>query len=175
MKNLQTKLNLIESHQNIVSEEIYQSLHHSSSRDDVKMEKDSNNNATVTTTTATITNNNITTSTKVKSTTIQKPIDIKNNASAAATAKNVKLVENSNIKSSDNVVAAAVSQLPSGTNTLKRKRETKSPTKQAADSTTFFESSKKQQQDQQLPSPTVATILVSKTKTKSGLPLLLKK
>lgn len=154
MKNLQTKLNLIENHQNIVSEEIYQSLH---SRD-VKMEKDSNNN---TATSTTPTTNTI--STKVKSkidkTTIQKPIDIKNSAVSSGGGKSVKIVEQT-----------------SGTNTLKRKRETKSPTNQTA---APCELSKKQQQHQdqqsELPSPTVATILVSKTKTKSGLPLLLKK
>ena len=144
-----------------MSEELYHTLH---CHDDVKMdEKDSNNNATTTIP-----------STKVKSkidkaTLIQKPIDIKHSA-----AKAVKIVEN-NSKSFENTIS---SLLQSGTNTLKRKRETKSPTKQAADSTTY-ESSKKQQQqqEQQLLSPTVATILVStkSTKTKSGLPLLLKK
>lgn len=129
-------------------------------------EKDSNNNTATSITTTTITT---LPSTKVKSkidktTMIQKPIDIKNSASKAE--NNSKSFENTSLLSS---------QLQSGT--LKRKRETKSPTKQAADSTTY-ESSKKQQQEQQqqLLSPTVATILVStKTKTKSGLPLLLKK
>lgn len=165
MRNLQTKLNLIETHQSIVSEEIYQSLHCR----DVKMnEKDSNNNTATSITTTTITT---LPSTKVKSkidktTMIQKPIDIKNSASKAE--NNSKSFENTSLLSS---------QLQSGTNTLKRKRETKSPTKQqAADSTTYESSKKQQQEQQQLLSPTVATILVStKTKTKSGLPLLLKK
>lgn len=130
-------------------------------------EKDSNNNTATSITTTTITT---LPSTKVKSkidktTMIQKPIDIKNSASKAE--NNSKSFENTSLLSS---------QLQSGTNTLKRKRETKSPTKQAADSTTYESSKKQQQEQQQLLSPTVATILVStKTKTKSGLPLLLKK
>lgn len=150
-----------------MSEELYHTLH--CRRDDVvKMdEKDSNNNATITTIPSTKVKSKID-----KANMIQKPIDIKNSA-----AKAVKIVEN-NSKSFENTSSSSL--LQSGTNTLKRKRETKSPTKQAADSTTY-ESSKKQQQqqqqEQQLLSPTVATILVStkSTKTKSGLPLLLKK
>jgi hypothetical protein len=169
-------LNLIENHQSIVSEEIYQSLH---SRDGAKMRKDSNNNnaTAAATTITTTTNTSLSTSTKVKSkidktTTIQKPVDIINSMAG----KSVKIVEN---KSGDMIP----SQLQSGTNTLKRKRETKSPTKYSqADSTTSEMSKKQQQQEpeqehqqQQQTSPTVATILVSKTKSKSGLPLLLKK
>lgn len=141
----------------MVSEEIYQSLH---GRNVKMMEKDSNNNDNAVATTTTITTTTNTSSTKAmskidKTTTIQKPIDIKNSSGMS-----VKIVE---------------TQLQT-TNTLKRKRETKSPTKQADADSTTNDSIKKQptEQPQQM-SPTVATILVSKTKTKSGLPLLLKK
>lgn len=135
----------------MISEEIYQSLH----RRDVKIEKDNNNNTTTTTSTP---------STKVikidKAAAIQKqPIDIER------VSKSVKIVDNRSAESS--------ASMHSATNTLKRKREAKSPTKQIA----AVESGKKQQHDTQPTSPnqTIATILVSKTKTKSGLPLLLKK
>lgn len=156
MKNLQTKLNLIENHQNMVSEEIYQSLHNR----DVKIEKDNNNNTTT----------NITTpSTKViKIDKASAPIH-KQTVDIDRANKSVKIVDNIHSKPNEQGNAS----LQSGTNTLKRKREAKSPTKQI----TEVESSKKQQHDNQPTSPnqTIATILVSKTKTKSGLPLLLKK
>lgn len=59
--------------------------------------------------------------------------------------------------------------VPSGQQTLKRKRDSKSPsTRTAVESPSSDATSRKQSQ-------TTATILVSKTKTKSGLPLLLKK
>lgn len=56
-----------------------------------------------------------------------------------------------------------------GVQTLKRKRDSKSPTsKTVLESPSSDATSRKQSQ-------TTATILVSKTKTKTGLPLLLKK
>lgn len=161
LKNLQTKLNLIENHQNMVSEEIYQSLHNR--ENNVKIEKDNNNNTTSTTITTPSTK--VLKIDKTAAAAIQKqPVDIDR------ASKSVKIVENIiHSKASEQQSSAA---LQSGTNTLKRKREAKSPTKQA----TTVESSKKQQHDNQPTSPnqTIATILVSKTKTKSGLPLLLK-
>jgi hypothetical protein len=136
----------------MVSEEIYQSLH--SRETNVKLEKDNNNNTTITTPSTKVIKID-----KTAAAAIQKqPVDIDR------ASKCVKIVEN---------IKASEQPLQSGTNTLKRKREAKSPTKQV----TAVESSKKQQHDTQPTSPnqTIATILVSKTKTKSGLPLLLKK
>lgn len=129
------------------SEEIYNSLHNTN----LKIEKDRNNNSTI--------------STKGKPK-IDKPTN-KNESNdtvvAVASAKEKKNVKISDTKSS--IVSESC-----GTNTLKRKRDAKSPVK-CADSQLEQESSKKQSGSSQ----TTATILVSKTKTKSGLPLLLKK
>jgi ribosomal protein S21 len=58
---------------------------------------------------------------------------------------------------------------PSGTQTLKRKRDSKSPSAKVT-----IESPSSDATSRKL-SSTTATILVSKTKTKTGLPLLLKK
>lgn len=140
----------------MVSEEIYQSLHNR----DVKIEKDNNNNTTTITTPST----KVIKIDKSAATAIQKqPVDIDR------ASKSVKIVDNVHSKATEQGSAS----LQSGTNTLKRKRDAKSPTKQIAE----VESNKKQQHDNQPTSPnqTIATILVSKTKTKSGLPLLLKK
>jgi len=131
------------------SEEIYNSLHNTN----LKIEKDRNNNSTI--------------STKGKPK-IDKPTN-KNESNdtvvAVASAKEKKNVKISDTKSS--IVSESC-----GTNTLKRKRDAKSPIK-CADSQLEQESSKKQQSGSS--QTTTATILVSKTKTKSGLPLLLKK
>lgn len=126
-------MNLIENHQSMFSEEIYNSLHNT----DLKIEKDRNNNSTI--------------STKGKPKIDKQTNKNESNDAAVASAK-----EKKNVKISES----------SGTNTLKRKRDAKSPVK-CADSPLEQESSKKQQN--------TATILVSKTKSKSGLPLLLKK
>lgn len=136
----------------MVAEEIYNSLHNR----EIKVAKDSNNN-----------NNNInsTISTKAKPKIdkhIHKPNEIND-----PTTKEKKCVKISDTKSSP---ASDSSQLQSGTNTLKRKRESKSPMKMI-DSPPDEESNKKLSSSSQ----TIATILVSKTKTKTGLPLLLKK
>lgn len=55
-----------------------------------------------------------------------------------------------------------------GVQTLKRKRDAKSPSAKVTESPSSDATSRKQSQ-------TTATILVSKTKTKTGLPLLMKK
>lgn len=145
LQNLQTKLNLIESHQSIVSEEIYNSLH---SNMDIKIEKDSNNNDSTISTKASKPN---------------KLIDIPTSTAAVSTTK-----EKKNVKIADSKTNTVVSE----SNTLKRKRDSKSPSKSADSSAQPAESNKKQSNSS---SQTIATILVSKTKTKSGLPLLLKK
>lgn len=133
LQNLQTKFNLIENHQNMFSEKIYNSVHHC----DQSIDKDRNNNSTTMTT-------------KAKSKVIDK-IPLKMNEN-----KNVKLADPKNESSS-------------GMQTLKRKRDAKSPSaKVTVESPSSDASSRKL-------STTTATILVSKTKTKTGLPLLLKK
>lgn len=131
LQNLQTKLNLIENHQSIISEEIYNSLH----QRDPTTDTDRNNNST--------------------------------NAAKANTQRfaqksneNLEPKHEGILKDKKNVV-----EPPMGT--LKRKREAKSPSK-TVESPSSDASSRKQ-------SSTTATILVSKTKTKTGLPLLLKK
>lgn len=133
LQNLQTKLNLIENHQNVFSDEIFNSFH----QRDLTIDKDKNNNST-------------TISTKAKS----KIID---NCSQ-------KMNETKNVK-----IADSKSEMLSGMQTLKRKRDSKSPSaKMTVESPSSDATSRKQ-------STTTATILVSKTKTKTGLPLLLKK
>lgn len=145
----------------MVSEEIYQSLHNR--ENNVKIEKDNNNNTTITTPSTKVLKIDKTAAAIQK----QQPIEIDR------ASKSVKIVENKIHSKASEQSSTAPPPLQSGMNTLKRKREAKSPTKQ----TTTVESSKKQQHDTQPTSPnqTIATILVSKTKTKSGLPLLLKK
>lgn len=136
LQNLQTKLKLIENHQSIFSEEIYNSLQRNATT-----EKDSNNNSTVIT--------------KGKTNVIEKSAQ-KSTEGVLRDRKNVvKIID----PKSD----------PSGIQTLKRKRDAKSPSsKITIESPTSDATSRKQSQ-------TTATILVSKTKTKTGLPLLLKK
>lgn len=67
-----------------------------------------------------------------------------------------------------NVVKICDPKSESNVQTLKRKRDTKAPMHVTIESPTSDATSRKQSQ-------TTATILVSKTKTKTGLPLLLKK
>lgn len=129
LQNLKTKLNLIENHQSIFSEEIFNSLH----QRDQKKDKDKNNNSTI------------------------------NNAVKTKSTDKILQVTNENISPSEKK-----DTLP-GTQTLKRKRDAKSPsTRSVIDSPSSDATSRKQ-------GATTATILVSKTKTKTGLPLLLKK
>lgn len=105
-------------------------------------EKDSNNNSTLPTT-------------KVKNATAQKPIE--------GVLKERKNVVNFSIEAPKN---EAVNP---GVQTLKRKRDAKSPSARVTvESPSSDATSRKQSQ-------TTATILVSKSKTKTGLPLLLKK
>ncbi|KAL7029748.1 hypothetical protein ACKWTF_006341 [Chironomus riparius] len=135
------------------SEEIYNSLHNTN----LTIEKDRNNNSTI--------------STKGKPK-IDKQTNNKNESyeTVVVAAPIASSKEKKNVKIAD-TKSSFVSE-SSGTNTLKRKRETKSPVK-CADSQLEQESSKKQQSGSS--QTTTATILVSKTKTKSGLPMLLKK
>lgn len=145
LQNLQTKLNLIENHQSMYSEEIFDS---DNNRCAQTIDKDNNNN-------------NSTTLVKTKSNTLEK-IARKSN-------ENLSPFYNENIlKEKKNVVKLA-DPPTSGTQTLKRKRDAKSPsTKATIESPSSDATSRKQ-------STTTATILVSKTKTKTGLPLLIKK
>lgn len=132
LQNLQNKLNLIENHQNMFSEEIFNSLHQ---RD--------NNHQPATAVVDKDRNNNSVTSSTAKSAKKQQP----NEAPKKVESK---------------------SEIASGT--LKRKRDVKSPSaKVTIESPSSDPTSRKQSQH------TTATILVSKTKTKTGLPLLLKK
>lgn len=141
LQNLQTKLNLIESHQSMISEEIYNSVHQL----DLTTEKDKNNNSTITA--------------KAK----PKP----NERVAQKSNENVMPVPEGVLKEKKNVVKIIESS--PGVQTLKRKRDAKSPSsKVTIESPSSDATSRKQSQ-------TTATILVSKTKTKTGLPLLLKK
>lgn len=121
------------------SEEIFNSLHQRRA----SSEKDSNNNSTLPTT-------------KVKaSTTAQKPIE--------GVLKERKNVVNFSID------APKTEAVNPGVQTLKRKRDAKSPSARVTvESPSSDATSRKQSQ-------TTATILVSKSKTKTGLPLLLKK
>ncbi|CRL02332.1 CLUMA_CG015177, isoform A [Clunio marinus] len=140
IKNL--SLNLIENHQNLFSEEIYNSLH--PRRDSNVIDKDKNNNSTI--------------STNIKA----KPKSI--NESTQQRIEHDFMKDKKNVK-----INEAKSEMSSGVQTLKRKRDSKSPTaKVTIESPTSDASSRKQSQ-------TTATILVSKTKTKTGLPMLLKK
>ncbi|KAG5682976.1 hypothetical protein PVAND_012290 [Polypedilum vanderplanki] len=156
LMNQEVELKAAKNHQSIFSEEIYNSLH---KRDqNLQVEKDSNNNSTI--------------STKVKpkiDKNTSKPNEI--NETITTTINNISK-EKKSVKITDpksiNNNNLDNSQVQNATNTLKRKREAKSPIK-TADSPSSEEMSKKQS------SQTTATILVSKTKTKSGLPLLLKK
>jgi hypothetical protein len=87
--------------------------------------------------------------------------DRNNNSTNITTKAKSKVVD----KSSQKIVA----EMLSGVQTLKRKRDSKSPSaKEIVESPSSDATSRKQ-------STTTATILVSKTKTKTGLPLLLKK
>jgi hypothetical protein len=166
LKNLQTKLNLIENHQNLFSEEIYNSIH--KRRDTIQVEKDSNNNSTI--------------STKAKpkidkhTSKLNETSESTKSVAAAAVATPIAVKEKKSVKITDPKSDLSQQVHGSATNTLKRKRESKSPLK-IADSPSLEELSKKQQSGSGNGngSNTTATILVSKTKTKSGLPLLLKK
>jgi hypothetical protein len=149
LQNLHTQLNIFENQKNIFSEEIYNSLHN---RDENTENKDKNNNTTIT---------------KAKSSSIVDKQSQKILKDTAACMENVKEHKSVKILEKKSTAATAADLLQSGNNTLKRKRESKSPHK-ITDSPAI-ESSKKQS------SQTIATILVSKTKTKSGLPLLMKK
>lgn len=135
LQNLQTKLNLIENHQSIFSEEIYNSLH----RNQTSV-KDKNNNSTITT-------------------------------KSKTTSANEKILQisNENVAPIECVLKERKNDSSSGIQTLKRKRDAKSPSaRSAVESPSSDATSRKQ-------GTTTATILVSKTKTKTGLPLLLKK
>lgn len=137
LQNLQTKLNLIENHQSMFAEEIYNSLHHR----DSTIDKDKNNNSTITA--------------KPKPKTNEKLAHKSN--------------ENSNPMHDGVLREKLTDQKCEGVQTLKRKRDTKSPSaKVNIESPSSDATSRKQSQ-------TTATILVSKTKTKTSLPLLLKK
>lgn len=144
LQNLQTKLNLIENHQSMYSEEIFAS---DNNRCAQTTDKDKNNNST------------ITAKTKPRST---EKVAQKSN-------ENLPPFQNESIlKEKKNMVKIA-DPPASGTQTLKRKRDAKSPSARVTvDSPSSDASSRKQ-------STTTATILVSKTKTKTGLPLLIKK
>lgn len=131
LQNLQAKLNLIENHQSMFSEELYTSLQQT-------IEKDRNNNSTVT-------------APRIKSKSSEK--------SAYKSNENINPMQEKKIMDSK----------CDGVQTLKRKRDAKSPSARIAlESPSSDASSRKQSQ-------TTATILVSKTKTKTGLPLLMKK
>lgn len=139
------------------SEEIYNSLHNTN----LKIEKDRNNNSTI--------------STKGKPKIDKQTIKNESNDNVATTTAAVVVAsakEKKNVKISD--TKSSIVSESCGTNTLKRKREAKSPVKCAADSQLEQQESSKKQQSSSSQT-TTATILVSKTKTKSGLPLLLKK
>lgn len=149
LKNLQTKLNLIESHQSMISEEIYNSLH----QRELANEKDRNNNSTVTTA-------------KVNPKPIER-VAQKSNENVMPTFDGV-LREKKNVVK---IVDPKAKDEPSfSMQTLKRKRDAKSPSAKSSvsESPSSDATSRKQSQ-------TTATILVSKTKTRTGLPLLLKK
>lgn len=141
LQSLQTKLNLIENHQSMYSEEILISTHQRETTDII----DSNNNSTVTAKLKPKTNENI-----------EKKLNENSLFDGVLREKkNVKITDTKND--------------PSGVQTLKRKRDAKSPSaKVTAESPSSDATSRKQSQ-------TTATILVSKTKTKTGLPLLMKK
>lgn len=136
LKNLKTKLNLIENHQSVFPEEIFNSLYQTN-------DKDKNNNSTVT-----------------------ARIKTKNNEkSAQQSNENINPLQDKEKKSAVKIMDPKVD----GIHTLKRKRDTKPPSAQiTVESPTSDATSRKLSQ-------TTATILVSKTKTKTGLPLLLKK
>jgi hypothetical protein len=97
----------------------------------------------------------------------QNKLNYDHDASSATTP--LVIQEKKSVKIADSITKSSSTMdvlKESGNHTLKRKRDSKSPTKNA--NSYSEESSKKQNQ-------TTATILVSKSKTKSGLPLLLKK
>lgn len=133
------------------SEQLFNSLHPRSHQHSLMSDQDNNNNAPIVTST-TGNNNNRSTSPLEKS---KSKINEKNTQNVNADKKSI-------VKIADPKMESA-----SGTQTLKRKRDSKPPPK-IAESSTLDAGGKKQSQ-------TTATILVSKTKTKSGLPLLLKK
>lgn len=121
------------------SEEIFNSLHQRRA----SSEKDSNNNSTLPTTTKVRTN-----------VTAQKPVE-----GVLKERKNVVNFTTDPPKSDVNP----------GVQTLKRKRDAKSPSARVTDESPSSDATSRKQ------SQTTATILVSKSKTKTGLPLLLKK
>lgn len=130
LKQLQSKLNLIENQQSIFSEEIFNSLHPVLPPPPTSR-RDSNNNS-------------------------RNP-----HHTSSSTSQDVKSIGNEENNNVETRIEAH------GTLTLKRKRDSKSPASKI--SPTETESVKK-------PGQTTATILVSKTKTKSvGLPTILKK
>lgn len=143
LQNLQTKLNLIENHQSMYSEEIFDTDNNRLAR---TVDKDNNNNSTTTV--------------KIKSKSLDK-VAQKSNENLTAFYNESILREKKSVMIADPPT--------SGTQTLKRKRDAKSPSaKVTVESPSSDATSRKQ-------STTTATILVSKTKTKTGLPLLLKK
>lgn len=134
LQNLQAKLSLIENHQSIFSEEIFNSIHPS----DRTTAKDRNNNSTIV-------------------------------AGRTKTPGNEKILQVTNENVAPIACVNKEKRNDPSSSTLKRKRDTKSPSaKSVADSPSSDATSRKQ-------GATTATILVSKTKTKTGLPLLLKK
>ena len=124
----------------MISEEIYNSLH----QRDPTTDKDKNNNSTA---------------------------KVKPRPNERVAQENIMPVPDGVLKEMKNVVKILDSknESSSGVQTLKRKRDAKSPSaRTVVDSPSSNATSRKQSQ-------TTATILVSKTKTKTGLPLLLKK
>lgn len=133
----------------MISEEIYNSLH----QRELANEKDRNNNSTVTTA-------------KVNPKPIER-VAQKSNENVMPTFDGV-LREKKNVVK---IVDPKAKDEPSfSMQTLKRKRDAKSPSAKSSvsESPSSDATSRKQSQ-------TTATILVSKTKTRTGLPLLLKK
>lgn len=154
LHSLQTKLDLIENHQTIFSEEIFHSLHLRPLQR-VAPIKDSNNNAT------------------------NAGTSINHIPKFKSTTKNAQKNENKNPIEQEVDLKKLKSEIPVnyGNQTLKRKRDVvKSPVSDAGSGGTMSiaESPTSNPSSRRL-SQTTATILVSKSKTKTGLPLLMKK
>jgi hypothetical protein len=100
----------------------------------------------------------------------QSTVDKDKNNNTKNPTNSVKLREKSSKTIDDNVHKSIEkkSDLNATTSTLKRKRDPKSQTKIAPESQNLTDVGRKQASN-------TATILVSKTKTKSGLPLILRK
>lgn len=180
---------MIESHQSIFSEEVHNSLYSIRDQSSIKnninqlnnnnlnVTIDSNNNSSNIGCALNVTSTNTATLTKPKLNNLHSSMKDGKVTTNATTTKSTSNTE----KSKETVTAvqkksshhSMEKKVVYGTQTLKRKRDSaKSPIKapplgNAVDPTN--ESNRKNSQS------TTATILVSKTKTKTGLPLLLKK